>query len=61
MNWYLTSARKDVDDFPTTPTYEQRVIMIEGIEMCLSDPTAPQDLTEDEYDEWCEMMHLGLA
>lgn len=58
MNWYLVSKP---EDFPTKPTYEQRMTMIQGLEIWLSDPTTPQNLTTDLYDERCEMMRLGLV
>jgi hypothetical protein len=35
--------------------------MVEGIEMWLSDPTGPQNLTDETYDIWCEMMRRGEA
>lgn len=63
MNWYLDARHFGAAEtaFPTTPTYEQRLALIQGIEIWLSDPTGPQNLTEETYDEWCEMMRAGLA
>lgn len=71
MNWYLQSFRLTDEDWknssrtedlwPALPTFEQRMTLIQGLEIWLSDPTGAQNLTEETYDEWCEMMRSGLA
>lgn len=77
MNWYRKAFKlkptyfadfpfsdgpmMETVDEPASPSFDEWMAMIQGIEMWLSDPTGPQNLTEDSYDIWCELMREGLA
>jgi hypothetical protein len=77
MNWYRKSFKMrpmyfqdfpwssepllEAVDEPASPSFEEWMAMIQGIEMWLSDPTGQQNITEDSYDIWCDMMREGLA
>jgi hypothetical protein len=65
MNWYLDCSKfasNEENRFcRTTPTYEQRLSLIQGLQIWLTDPTAPQNLTEESSDTWAEMIREGLA
>lgn len=68
MKWYLVDPADRPGNlwhkemfYPTTPTHDQKQMMAEGITHWLNDPVGFQNMTEDLYDEYCEMIRNGYA